>query len=74
MLADWNLTVSHVVATIEGNPDKGCPQDGILSPLLLCLVVNDFPEYLQKEGFMVNGCADNMAILVSGTLLNSLGD
>jgi hypothetical protein len=36
-------------------------------------LVNDFLEYLQKEGFMVNGCADDMAILVSGNLLNSLG-
>ena len=68
------MTVSHVDATMEGKPDKGCPQGGVLSPILWSLVVKDFLEYLQKECFMVNGSADDVAILVSGTLLNSLRD
>jgi hypothetical protein len=63
-----------VDATVEGKPDKGCPQGGVLSPLLWCLVVNDFLDLLQKEGFMFNDCADDIAIFVSGTLLNSLRD
>jgi hypothetical protein len=73
-LVDRNLTVSHVDATIEGKPDKGCPQGGVLSPLLWCLVVKDFLQDLQKEGFMFKGCADDIALLVSGTLLNSHRD
>jgi hypothetical protein len=74
MLVDRNLTVSHADATIEGKPDKVVHKVGVLSPLLWCLVVNDFLEYLQKEGFMFNGCADDIAMLVSGILLNSLRD
>jgi hypothetical protein len=58
MLADWNLTVRHGVATIESKPDKGCPQAGFLSPVLLCLVVNHFLEYLQKKALWL------MAVLI----------
>jgi len=43
MLADSNLTVSHGDTTIEGKPDKFCPQGGVLSPLVWCLEVNDLP-------------------------------
>jgi hypothetical protein len=56
-LVDWvkdtlvyrNLTVSHVDATIEGKPDNGCPQGGVLSPLLWCLVVNTYYGKYKKK-------------------------
>lgn len=37
-------------------------------------MVNDLVEDLQKAGFMVNGCADDIAIIVDGNLHNSLKD
>jgi hypothetical protein len=61
-----------VDATIEGKPDNGCPQGGVLSPLLWCLMVKHFLREIQKEGLMFKCCADDMALLVSGNLLNSL--
>jgi len=57
-LADTNLAVRHGDTTIEGEPDKGCPQGGVLSPLLWFLVVNDRLEDLRKEGFLVYGYAE----------------
>jgi hypothetical protein len=62
MLADMNLAVRHGDTTIEGKPDKGCRQGGVLLPLLWCLVLNDRLEDLQKEGFLVYGYADDSHI------------
>jgi len=37
-------------------------------------VVNDLLEYLQKEGFLICGYADDIAISVRENLLNTLKD
>jgi hypothetical protein len=34
MLVDRNFPVSHGDTTIEGKPEKFCPQVGVLSPLV----------------------------------------
>jgi hypothetical protein len=49
---------------VEGTPDRGCPQEGVLSPLLWCIVVNDLLEELRREGFHVYGYADDIDIAV----------
>ena len=57
--------------------DKGCPQgpqEGVLSPLLWCLVLNDRLRDLRKKGFLVYGYADDMAISFRENLLNTLKD
>jgi len=74
MLVDTNMTISQEHTTIRGKPDKSCPQGGVLSPLLCCLVVNDLSQDLQKEGFLVYGYADDTAILVRGNVHNTLRD
>ena len=45
---------------------KGCPQGGVLSPLLWSLVVDDLLVMLEGDGFKVQGYADDVAILIGG--------
>ena len=74
MLAGRNLTVTHSNSSITGKPGKGCPQGGVLSPLLWCLVVNDLLVKLQKKGFLTYGYADDVAIVITGSFLDTLRD
>lgn len=60
-LIDWthNMLKGRVLFISHGNMEitrrfaKGCPQDGVLSPLLWCLVVNELLVELTRAGFMV---------------------
>ena len=40
---------------------RGCPQGGVLSPLLWCLVVNDLITRLSGCGVFIQGYADDMS-------------
>jgi hypothetical protein len=40
---------------------RGCPQGGVLSPLLWCLVVNDLITRLSGSGVFIQGYADDMS-------------
>jgi retron-type reverse transcriptase len=71
MLVGRNLTGYKGETTTEGKPHKGCPQSGVLSPLLWCLVVNDPLLALQREGFHAYDYADDIA---SGHFLTALRD
>jgi hypothetical protein len=46
MPAERRIMVYHEERVVEGTPDRGCPQGGVLSPLLWCLVINDILEDL----------------------------
>lgn len=45
---------------------QGCPQGGVISPLLWSLVVDDLLIKLQHQGFEVIGFADDIIIIVRG--------
>lgn len=72
MLATRILTVKHNGLTLSGTPAKGCPQGGVLSPLLWCLVVDELLVRLKKLGVNVYGYADDVAIVVRGNFLQEL--
>ena len=72
MLAGRNLIFYHRERTTEGTPDRGYPQEGVLSPLLRCLIANDLLKDLQREGFHIYGYADNIAIVSGGRFLSAL--
>jgi hypothetical protein len=72
MLAERNLTVCHRNMTIEGMPDRSCPQGGVLSQLLWCLLVNDLLQDLQNEGFHIYNYVDDIAIIVCRCFLTTL--
>lgn len=53
---------------------RGCPQGGVLSPLLWNLVVNDLITRLNKHYYYTIGYADDIAILVSGRVSSTVCD
>jgi len=70
MLTDRNLTISLSKATIGGRPTRDCPQGEVLTPLLWCLVVDEFLTKLKEAGFLVFGYADDVAVVVRSNFLN----
>jgi len=51
-------------------PTKGCPQGGVLSPLLWNLVVDEVLKELSSKGVFVQGYADDIVIMVQGRFTN----
>jgi ribonuclease HI len=51
---------------------KGCPQGGVLSPLLWTLVVDELLDNLEKEGIYCQAYADDGTILVEGMDLKTV--
>jgi len=45
---------------------RGCPQGGVLSPLLWCLVVNELLARLSEGGVYTQGYADDICLLAVG--------
>jgi hypothetical protein len=45
---------------------RDCPQGGVLSPLLWCLVVNDLLTRLSGGGVFIEGYADDICLLAVG--------
>ena len=52
-------------ATAEGRANRGCPQGGILSPLLWSLAVDDLLYELEDSGVTVSAYADDVVFMVS---------
>ncbi|XP_018406343.1 PREDICTED: uncharacterized protein LOC108782547 [Cyphomyrmex costatus] len=63
MLKSRRLIVNHGNSSVEGRSAAGCPQGGVLSPLLWCLVVDELLTELKKSGFEIYGYADDVAII-----------
>lgn len=53
---------------VEAEVQRGCPQGGLLSPLLYNLVVHDLLNNLRTEfpEAYSQGFADNLAVLIRG--------
>jgi hypothetical protein len=51
---------------------RGCPQGGVLSPLLWCLVVNDLLTRLSGSGVFIQGYADDICLLAVGKFPNTV--
>jgi len=72
MMTSRYLTVSLGKAIVRGRPAGDCPQGGVLSPLLWCLVVDELLTKLKEAGFLVFGYTDDVAIIVRGNFLDIL--
>jgi hypothetical protein len=51
---------------------RGCPQGGVLLPLLWCLVVNDLITRLNVSGIFIQGYADDICLLTVGKFPNTV--
>ena len=53
---------------------KGCPQGGVLPPLLWCLVINELLIVLNENHFQTEGFSDDLATILRGKFVNVLCD
>ncbi|GJQ79622.1 hypothetical protein Trydic_g16463 [Trypoxylus dichotomus] len=56
------MNLCNIGATVAA----GCPQGGVLSSLLWCLLVDDLLSDLRRAGFYAQGYAGDITIMVSG--------
>lgn len=73
------LSVRSIEATICGTSTKlgvtrGCPQGGILSPILWCMVIDSLLVKLNDSGIFTQGYSDDVSSLVCGDFISTIGD
>jgi hypothetical protein len=61
MLESRNVSATLSGETLRAATDRGCPQGGVLSPLLWSLVVDDLLWELNSNGYYTVGYADDIA-------------
>ena len=80
MLVDWashmlgnrQLEMTKGNTTVSGDVSSGCPQGGVMSSLLWCLVVDSLLTNLSEEGCQVVGYANDILIIRRGPFLHTL--
>ena len=70
MLTDRSIILTLHGSSITRKIYKGCPQGGILSPLLWNLTLNTLLDCNNMEEDFIQAFADDLAILIIGTDLN----
>ncbi len=60
--------------SVEARVVKGCPQGGVLSPLLLCMIVDNMLLKLNAMGHTAQAHADDLAIVIRGEYLGTVTD
>jgi hypothetical protein len=68
------ITATLSGETLRVSASRGCPQGGVLSPLLWSLVVDDLLWELNDKGYYTVGYADDIAILILGKFLSTLSE
>lgn len=66
MLSNRILSIDLFGAHRTGLADRGCPQGGILPPILWNMTVDDLLVKLNEAGYLAIGYADDITILISG--------
>lgn len=51
---------------IEALAGGGCPQEGVLSPLVWAILIDSFLNRLTNEGLYCLGYANNIVVLLKG--------
>lgn len=74
MLKTRSIQISMFGQTTNALINRGCPQGGVLSPLLWDLVVNELLERLNNLGYYTQGYADDIVILIQGKYLNTISE
>ena len=74
MLEHRTVQFSSGDSNIKGYVTRGCPQGGVLSPLLWITVVDSLLRLLNNKGYHAIGYADDITILLDGKFENILAD
>jgi hypothetical protein len=74
MLDSRNISAILSGETLRASAARGCPQGGLLSPLLWSFVVDDLLWGLNSNGYYTIGYADDVAILIIGKFLHTVSE
>lgn len=74
MLTNRIVVASLLGDTVGVSTSRGCPQGGVLSPLLWCLVVDELLGRLRERGYRCFGYADDVAIIITGRFPGTITD
>ena len=74
MVSNRFITLSYCDLNIRKQATKGCPQGGVLSPLIWNLALNTFLSTLGINSNFIQAFADDLVILISGFCRTTLRD
>jgi hypothetical protein len=74
MLESRNIVSTLAGDTVRASVARGCPQGGVLSPLLWSLIIDDLILELNKKGYYTVGYADDIAILINLKFQNTVSE
>jgi hypothetical protein len=74
MLESRNIVTTLSGETLRASKARGCPQGGVLSPLLWSLVADEFIWELNDGGYYTVGYADDIAILINGKFSQTVSE
>lgn len=74
MLLNRHIRVESNDITHYASVNQGCPQGGVLSPLLWSLVVDSLLETLNATGYFTVGYADDIVIIIRGKHLQTVAE
>jgi retron-type reverse transcriptase len=66
MLASRKIITKIGDSSVTATAVKGCPQGGVLSPLLWSIVADSLLNKLNQNGFETQGYADDIVIIIRG--------
>ena len=72
MLSTHQLTVTRGEGTVTASVGRGCPQVGVISPLLWCLVVDELLDRLSRADIYAQGYAGDLAVVVRARDANTV--
>jgi retron-type reverse transcriptase len=64
MLESRNIINILSAETLRASMARGCPQRGVISPLLRSLIVDELLWELNDNGYHTVGYADDIAVLI----------
>jgi hypothetical protein len=74
MLKSRSMVVTLSGETLEVAATSGCPQLGVLSPMMWSLVMNGLLEEPNENGYYAIGYADDIVILINGNFPSIISD
>jgi Reverse transcriptase (RNA-dependent DNA polymerase) len=72
MLENWNVKAEIRGVSSMMDVRRGCPQGGVLSPLLWNMVTDSLLRRLGNQGLWAQGFADDVVILINGKFLSTV--